>query len=212
MISVILLLTLLAQDPAAESPAEAERVITNPDWAERPSGADVARLFPHRALEQGVSGRSVIGCRVTDEGRLEACRVEEEEPQGYGFGESALAMAEHFRMTSGHGGGRVNIPVTWNAPSGPPERVSLRIRLDREDLIHCTGVAIARYDRDPSGANSAHLLELVRYFEMFLQGPRSSARREVAAVRDATAAQLAEGEDVQPCGIERDGELRLHRR
>lgn len=209
--AMILLLTLLAQDATAQTTPEPERVITNPDWAERPSGADAARLFPHRALEDRVSGRAVIGCRVTDDGRLEACRVEEEEPEGYGFGESALAMADRFRMTPGHGGARVNIPVAWNAPTEPPERVNLRIRLDRDDLIHCTGVAIARYDHEASDANRAHLLELVRYFEMFLQGPRSSARREVAAVRDTAAAQLVAGQEVLPCAIESDRELRLHR-
>lgn len=115
--------------PAAQEPLPAPpprpAMITNPDWLQRPSGADLARYFPPRALERGVSGHVVLGCAVTESGALTACGVTDETPAGEGFGQASLRLTSHFRMRpqtrdgAPVGGARVNIPITWTAGEPP---------------------------------------------------------------------------------------------
>ena len=46
--------------PAPEPPRPS--VITNPDWARKPSGEDIARYYPDRALRMEVEGRATLSC------------------------------------------------------------------------------------------------------------------------------------------------------
>lgn len=89
-----LVLAGLASLGAAQAPPPR---IEKPDWAALPSADDIARLIPF-AAERGVKGAVMLECRVTAEGRLEACAVVSEDPPGEGFGSAALAMAGKFRM------------------------------------------------------------------------------------------------------------------
>lgn len=114
----LLLLALAA--PAAQ--AGPRKVITRPDWAKKPTGDEMAAFFPQRASDEEVSGRATITCTVTVEGLLADCSVEDEKPEGYGFGDAALAAAASFRMSpkliDGEpvAGGQVTIPLVFNVP------------------------------------------------------------------------------------------------
>lgn len=95
-----------------------------PNWVRRPTPGDLAAVFPIKAMEAGRGGRAVIGCKVTIEGFLEACKVRSESPAGLDFGAAALQLAPQLRMTprirggKPVAGGEVSIPIIWSgAPS-----------------------------------------------------------------------------------------------
>ena len=106
----------VAIDPPAAPPNPS--VLTGMNWIARPAAADYARLYPPRAMDNGVSGRVVLDCLVDGQGAL-SCAVVSEDPPGYGFGNAALRLAQSFRAapqtTDGRptGGGRVRVPITW---------------------------------------------------------------------------------------------------
>jgi TonB family protein len=97
---------------------------SNPDWLRKPSGADLASVLPGQAAKKGIDGRAVIRCRTTVEGFLEACRVLDETPKGYAFGQAALQLAPQFRMTPKIRAGKavpgddVTIPINWKMNGG----------------------------------------------------------------------------------------------
>lgn len=105
-------------------------IITRPDWAEKPSGEDLAAFYPERAMREGVSGRVTLACTVTAEGLLADCTTSDETPAGYGFDQAALGLSAKFRMKprtqDGQpvDGGRVVIPIILNAP--PPNSMDAR--------------------------------------------------------------------------------------
>lgn len=96
----------------------------NPDWIRKPSGQDLANVFPKAAIDKRVGGRAVIECQVTVEGFLETCKALSESPAGLGFGQAGLQLAPQFRMSpkirggKAAPGGEVRVPIVWNAP--PP--------------------------------------------------------------------------------------------
>lgn len=105
--------------PAPTAEIAAARLITAPQWLERPSGDTFARTYPTRALDEGVSGRAVLDC-VVDESRRLRCAVAEEEPAGYGFGGAGRQIAVSFRIADemdgqSTAGGRVRITLTFRA-------------------------------------------------------------------------------------------------
>jgi periplasmic protein TonB len=99
-------------------------VITNPDWARRPSGEDVARYYPDRAMRMNIEGRATLSCQVTAKGTLENCSVDSEEPADQDFGAAALRMSKLFRMRpktqdgAPVEGGTVRIPIRFTLPKG----------------------------------------------------------------------------------------------
>jgi protein TonB len=110
--------------PPAAPPPEPPRpsVITQPDWARRPTGEEVARYFPDRASRMGVNGRATISCSVTSRGALQNCSVVSEDPSDQGFGDAAIKMSKLFKMRpmSKDGaptdGGQVRIPISFVLP------------------------------------------------------------------------------------------------
>lgn len=66
-------------------------------WIREPSARDFARFYPHRALDQGRSGRVVLDCVITGRGGLD-CSVAEENPSGWGFGDAAVNIARQARV------------------------------------------------------------------------------------------------------------------
>ena len=96
-----------------------EGVITNPDWAQRPSAEDVGRFYPSLATVIRLSGRAEISCAVTPAGALDGCEVLAETPVGLGFGDAALKLSAGFRMhprmLDGQpvAGGTVRIPIRF---------------------------------------------------------------------------------------------------
>ncbi|HEY3949790.1 TonB family protein [Phenylobacterium sp.] len=103
-----------------------EGVITNPDWARKPTGNDIANYYPHLATVIGIEGQAIIRCSVTAEGGLAGCTVTAESPKGMRFGEATLRLANLFRMkpmtVDGNpvSGGMINIPVRFALPHATP--------------------------------------------------------------------------------------------
>jgi protein TonB len=106
-------------DPPAPLVPPAPPVIRNPTWEKLPSADQLARHYPRRALEQELTGRAVIACRVTVRGTVEGCAVSSETPAGAGFGEAAMKLARYFKMSprtvDGRSveGGSVSIPIAF---------------------------------------------------------------------------------------------------
>jgi protein TonB len=96
--------------------------ISKPTWVRLPDTYDMDLYYPPDARLRRLSGRSVMQCFVTDEGRLEKCRVLSEEPAGSGFGAATLKLAPKFQMQTKTslgqpvGGAAVMIPVRWTPP------------------------------------------------------------------------------------------------
>lgn len=62
------------------------------------SSAEIQSVAPPR--ERGVrrpAGRAVVNCVIRVDQRLDDCRIVEETPQGFGFGEQALRATRFFR-------------------------------------------------------------------------------------------------------------------
>lgn len=85
------------------------------------SNSEIMRFVPPEARRQRRAGRSAVSCVIRSDNRLEACRVADEQPGGFGFGEAAIQIAEtYFRFrppTTGSGrtveGYRVTVTVNF---------------------------------------------------------------------------------------------------
>lgn len=103
-------------------------VVTNPDWARRPTGGEVAGYYPVAAMRDGVEGQATIDCVVARTGLLEQCVIVSETPPGAGFGQAAVAMTSVFRMKpktldgEAIDGGTVRLPIRFSLPSEPEGR------------------------------------------------------------------------------------------
>lgn len=94
-------------------PRDDSRMAENIDWDMRPSGADLARLYPDRRRQ----GEGTILCTIILSGRLSDCEITFENPPDAGFGAATLALSSRFRITperaSDLDGWVVTIPVSW---------------------------------------------------------------------------------------------------
>lgn len=79
---------------------------------------DLRRFYPRNALEQGITGFSVVRIRVKTSGRVEPIQVLRSEPEGW-FEEAAKAAARQFRYAPARRGGR-------------PEQSELALRFEWE--------------------------------------------------------------------------------
>lgn len=108
----------IAEAHQAEPPKA--KVIRNPSWARRPTGAELGVLYPRRAAEMGISGGATILCEVIANGSVRNCAVVDESPKGKGFGEAAMASAKLYRLNprtvDGETveGAKVRIPLVFN--------------------------------------------------------------------------------------------------
>lgn len=106
----------------------AKRVIGTPQWTQLPSAGAVVDGYPAEARTQGISGaRVVMNCVVGAGGTVQDCQVTSEEPAEFGFGQAALALAPHFRLSvwTQEGlptvGGRVTLPIRYQLPAAAPD-------------------------------------------------------------------------------------------
>ena len=118
-------LTLSVSLAHADEPAKARTsVITRPEWAQLPTGDDMAHYYPERAQREGASGRAVLTCNITAQGLLSGCTAKDETPGDYGFDKAALALSTLFRMKAKTvdgkpvDGGTITIPIVFQVPEG----------------------------------------------------------------------------------------------
>jgi protein TonB len=83
--------------PPPLSPSK-PKVIQNPDWIAKPSGAQLADAYPGRALDVGIAGSVTLLCTVGVNGQVRDCTVAEETPKNAGFGPAALKLSRWFRI------------------------------------------------------------------------------------------------------------------
>lgn len=97
-----------------------DRVIRNPTWLRKPSGAELERIYPRRAMELEKSGGATLMCTVAASGSVGGCSVIDESPKGLGFGEAAMAAAKFFKLNPRTvdgdvvEGAKVRIPLVFN--------------------------------------------------------------------------------------------------
>jgi len=123
-ISVLAGLGVLASSGVAESATRC----SPPAWKEIPTASDLAAVYPERARKEGVGGRAVLRCTTRMDGVMTDCRIDSEDPVGYGFGSAALALASKVRAvrpcagsTETQPGGAV-LPIRFVLPPAPPYR------------------------------------------------------------------------------------------
>lgn len=107
----------IAAEPAPQPPS----VIRNPSWARQPSGEQMMRAYPERAVVAGVSGSASLNCLVLPGGGVTDCSVTHETPGGYGFGRAAQSLSRHFRVNprtvdGAAEGSRVAMTVRFTLP------------------------------------------------------------------------------------------------
>lgn len=147
-------------------------VITSPDWVRKPSGEELADLFPPLGQYMQIEGSAVVSCAVTVSGELERCKVVSEAPLGIGFGDATLKAAKTFRMKpmtmdgAPVAGAAVTVPLTWRlsddpAPPASPttaEPAPSEVRLALARRV----VALAKYDKVLQQTMESSLASVVR--------------------------------------------------
>lgn len=152
--------------PPIAPPAVRPTVITNPDWVKRPSGNDVAQVWP--AGGYGVNGVVNVRCVVTVRGLLDNCRIVRETPTGHGFGGAALLLTRMFemrpKMVNGApvGGADVEIPIDFKGAgySRPREATTIIVadNLLWRETPSAADVAAAWPRGAPSGLAAARVV------------------------------------------------------
>ena len=105
-------------------PGWTRRRLNGPRWRELPDQDFLAQVFPADAKAGGLnSGRASVTCTVGIGGALAACTSYQEQPEGFGFGPAAIALAQRFKLNPWTDDGfpvdgiRFSLPVVMNLPA-----------------------------------------------------------------------------------------------
>lgn len=90
--------TLSACGQRLEDSRDGLPLIEDPQWIQRPSPAQINRLYPLAAASANRSGIAHVACVARWDGVLEDCHVLSETPGGLDFGAATLAAARHHRL------------------------------------------------------------------------------------------------------------------
>jgi len=196
--SALLAVTLAFASAGATA---APDVITEPDWIAKPGADDISRAYPLIPLAFGIGGKAIISCQVDAFGKLQACKVDAETPEGLGFGDAAVSMAPafHLRPMSVNGkfveGGEVRIPLRFLTerqaePSSPPPSSPRAMELARR-LVTLT----ARADRTAEIEGVARQLDtgknIIPALSQIATALRESYLARAAQAREVSARLLA---------------------
>mgnify|MGYP000936597342 CR=1 FL=1 len=160
MLSVLMAAMLQAAPGPAPPPPATPALVNEPDWVRRPTGDDLARVYPREAIEKELAGRATLFCTITAAGDLADCEITEESPAGVGFGEATLKLAQFFKMRpmSKDGrpvaGGKIRVPIRYVLP-GAASTDPLSA------MLACYGATAAASEADPANE------DLIRAYAFF---------------------------------------------
>lgn len=118
-------------------------------WEQRPSGADIAAVYPSAAAERGVSGQAVIGCGLQSDGSLTRCRIISEAPADAGFGQAALKLTPKFRARAGADleASVVRLPIRFQLSPSAPKTEADQARMRSESKRRFAGTDARAFKR-----------------------------------------------------------------
>lgn len=91
----------------------------SPEWIRKPDAYTLSRHYPVRAQFKSMDGRAVVECHIGQGGFLADCKILEEDPSNFGFGEAALNVAKTCQLSERTPSGistvglKVRIPIRF---------------------------------------------------------------------------------------------------